>query len=108
GYSVYGHGRLWRENRVRYGRIGGRLVPKRSLGEVTWRRYCRLRNLVHILRGLGRPMAAVRVTLLVGIGKPAANLLRDPRRAGRHLRLNARACRDAWARRMGRTVEPMT
>jgi GT2 family glycosyltransferase len=108
GYSLYGHGHTWHENRLANGRIGARLAPARSLGDATWRRYYSLRNLVRILRDRGETAAAVRVTLVAGIGKPVANLARDPGGALRHLRLNARACRDAWSHRMGRTVEPTT
>jgi rhamnopyranosyl-N-acetylglucosaminyl-diphospho-decaprenol beta-1,3/1,4-galactofuranosyltransferase len=106
GYSLYGHGPSWYEGRAAGGRLGAHLAPARSLGEPTWRRYYSLRNLVWILRAIGRRRSAMRVAVLTGLGKPIANLPRRPRAAVRHLRLNWAACRDAWTGRMGRTVEP--
>ncbi len=106
GYSLYAPGPLWYASREADGRLGMRFVPSRSLGYLTWRRYYSLRNLVAVLRDSGATMAAIRVTLVVGIAKPLANLVREPRRALHHLWLNVRACRDAWTRRMGRTIEP--
>jgi len=106
GYSLYGHGPSWYEGRVRGGRLGIRIAPTRSLTEPTWRRYYSLRNLVWILRAIGRPRSALRVTVIAGVAKPVANLPVHPRAAYRHLRLNLAACRDGWMNRMGRTVEP--
>lgn len=108
GYSLYGHGARWHATRAALGRLDMDLVASRSLGDPTWRRYYSLRNLVCILRERGTPGSAVRVTVVAGIAKPLANLVREPRRALAHLRLNARACRDGWTGRMGRTVEPVT
>ena len=108
GYSLYADGPTWLELREVWGRLGMRLTPSRSLGEPTWRRYYALRNLVWILRELGAPGAALRVTVVAGVAKPLANLVREPRRSLQNLGLNARACRDAWTGRMGRTVEPIS
>ena len=108
GYSLYGHGARWHDKRVALGRLDMDLVPSRSLGDPTWRRYYSLRNLVRILRERGTAGSALRVTVVAGIGKPLANLVREPRLALAHLRLNVRACRDGWTGRMGRTVEPVT
>ena len=106
GYSLYAHGPSWYEGRVRGGRLGVRIAPTRSLSEPTWRRYYSLRNLVWILRAIGRPRSALRVTAIAGVAKPLANLPVQPRAAYCHLRLNLAACRDGWMNRMGRTVEP--
>jgi glycosyltransferase involved in cell wall biosynthesis len=106
GYRAYAHGELWRRARVRYGRMGLVARPSLGLGEASWRRYYSLRNVIYILRSHGRRGAAIRATLVMGVGKPAANLVVAPRRALEHLRLNLRACRDGWTGRMGRTMEP--
>jgi glycosyltransferase involved in cell wall biosynthesis len=106
GWSLYADGDRWRERRAVQDRLGVDGRPSRRLAEATWRRYYGLRNLIHILLAAKRPGAAVRVTLLVGLAKPLANAPRHPGRALHHLRLNWRACRDGWGRRLGRTVEP--
>lgn len=106
GYALCCPGPAWYDRRVAKGRLGTHLVPSRSLGELTWRRYYALRNLICILRDCGATPAAVRVTLVTGIAKPLANAPRGLRRALQHLHQNVRACRDAWTGRMGRTVEP--
>ena len=106
GYSLYAYGRLWRERRASAGRLGLDPRPSRTLGQVTWRRYYSLRNMIYILRLHGRFASALRVTLLHGLAKPLANVPVTPREAIRHLRSNGRAARDAWIGRMGRTVEP--
>ncbi len=106
GYRIYVDGDRWRWNRGRGGRLGMDVRPSRRLGEPTWRRYYSLRNAVWILRKHGRGGAALRVTLIHGLGKPLVNLVRSPASSLSHLRLNWSACRDAWAGRMGRTLEP--
>jgi glycosyltransferase involved in cell wall biosynthesis len=106
GYSVYADGRRWRERRANWRRLGLDLRPSRALGPVTWRRYYSLRNAIYILRSHGRVWSALRITLLRGLGKPLVNMPIAPRRAFQHLRLNRKACWDAWTGRMGRTVEP--
>ena len=106
GYSLYAPGPVFHSSRATNGDLGKDLVPSRALGRVTWRRYYSLRNLLWILRDHGWLGAALRVTVIVGIAKPLANVFVDPRLALRHLVLNARACLDAWTGRMGRTVEP--
>jgi len=106
GYSIYADGLLWRELREEAGRRELDRHPSRRLSEVSWRRYYSLRNAIHILRWHGRRRTALRVTLVRGLGKPLANLPISPVKAIRHLKLNWRACRDAWTGRMGRTVEP--
>jgi glycosyltransferase involved in cell wall biosynthesis len=107
GYRLYADGNRWRERRARLGRLGRSGRPSIALDQdVHWRRYYGLRNAIAILRLHDRPWTAVRVVLLVGLGKPAANLIRAPGRAARHLRVNWRACRDGWRGRLGRTVGP--
>ncbi|MGH2787259.1 MAG: glycosyltransferase family 2 protein [Actinomycetota bacterium] len=106
GFSVYAHGDLWRRRRSEDGRLELDLKPSRKLGQVNWRRYYSLRNVIYILRRHGRIGAALRVTLVKGLGKPLANLPFEPRVALRHMSLNVRACRDGWMGRMGRTLEP--
>jgi glycosyltransferase involved in cell wall biosynthesis len=106
GFSLYANASLWREARKVDGRIGMEVGPSVRLSELSWRRYYDLRNLVHILRSHGETWAAVRISLVRGIGKPLFNLAVSPRASLNHLVMNLRACRDAWTGRMGRTVEP--
>jgi glycosyltransferase involved in cell wall biosynthesis len=106
GYTLYGHGDLWLRGRAKVGRLNTVTRPRLRLPELRWRRYYTLRNTIYVLRQHGHRGAAVRVTLLRGLAKPVANLFINPRAALRHLALNWRACRDGWAGRMGRTVEP--
>jgi hypothetical protein len=80
--------------------------PGLRLPELRWRRFYTLRNTIYVLREHGHRAAALRVSLARGLGKPLANLVLNPRAAGRHLALNWRACRDDWSGRMGRVVEP--
>jgi glycosyltransferase involved in cell wall biosynthesis len=107
GYRLYADGHRWRERRARLGRLGMSGRPSIALDQdVQWRRYYGLRNAIAILRLHDRSWTALRVTLLVGLGKPAANLVRTPKRAVRHLRVNWQACRDGWRGTLGRTVGP--
>lgn len=105
GYSLYGHGEIWRGRRQDTGRLGRTLRPSRRLGATNWRRYYVLRNSVYMLRRFGRTDTALRVSF-VNLGKPLVNLPLTPRLAWRHLGINLRACRDGWTGRMGRRVEP--
>jgi GT2 family glycosyltransferase len=104
GYSLYADGPSCREARII--RLGLEVRGSVKVGEPTWRRYYSLRNLIYVLRAYGHPATAARVTLVRGFGKPAVNLLSRPRLALRNLKLNVKACRDAWTGRMGRTIEP--
>jgi glycosyltransferase involved in cell wall biosynthesis len=106
GYGVYAHGGLWRRDREQLGRLGMNQEPDRRLAPPTWRRYYSLRNMLYILRQRGAHVAALRLAAR-GVGKPIYNLPRDPGLALRSLRLNLRAVTDAYAGRMGRTVEPV-
>ncbi|MFA5882545.1 MAG: glycosyltransferase [Acidimicrobiia bacterium] len=106
GYALQVSGRSFLASREANGTLGQDLVPSRGLGRLSWRRYYSLRNLVRILRDSGSIGAALRVTVIVGLAKPLANVFVDPTLAFGHLRLNVRACLDAWTGRMGRTVEP--
>lgn len=106
GYSVYAHGDLWLERRAEEERLGLVIRPSARLAELNWRRYYSLRNSIFILRSHGHWKSAVRITALKGVAKPLANLVRSPKHATAHLKLNARACYDAWTGRMGRRLEP--
>jgi glycosyltransferase involved in cell wall biosynthesis len=106
GWSLYVDGDRWRAGRRLLGRLEVAGRPAVGFAGTTWRDYYRLRNLIEILRSAGRPGAAVRVTLLVGLVKPLVNAPRQPGRSLRRLGLNWRACRDGWTGRLGRTVEP--
>lgn len=106
GYSVYADGTRWRQRRADAGRLELDIRPSRGLSPPTWRRYYSMRNAIYILRSHGRRGAALRVTLVRGLGKPLANLPISPGAAVRQLGMNWRACRDAWTGRMGRRVEP--
>jgi rhamnopyranosyl-N-acetylglucosaminyl-diphospho-decaprenol beta-1,3/1,4-galactofuranosyltransferase len=83
-----------------------RRPPSLAVGALDWRRYYSLRNLVYLLRRSGHGGAAVRVALVNGVAKPVANLPFRPRLAWGHLAMNIRAIRDAWAGRLGLTLEP--
>ncbi|MGH2572290.1 MAG: glycosyltransferase family 2 protein [Actinomycetota bacterium] len=104
GYSLYAPSQTVRQSRLV--RLGQDVRPSRRVEEPDWRKYYSLRNLVYILRMNGHPLRALKVTLVRGLGKPAANLFLSPSGAVRYLRMSVRACWDAWAGNMGRTVEP--
>ena len=108
GFSLYANRPLWQERAAADRNIGSDNRASLGLFDFTWRRYYELRNLLHILRKFNRTASAIRVSLVRGFGKPLANLVVNPREAIKHLGLNARACRDAWTGRMGRTIEPDT
>jgi rhamnopyranosyl-N-acetylglucosaminyl-diphospho-decaprenol beta-1,3/1,4-galactofuranosyltransferase len=105
GYSFYAHGDLWLRRRHETDRLGLDLRPSRRLAPMNWRRYYVLRNSIYMLKRFGHPWTAVRLTI-VNLAKPIVNLPLQPRLAGRHLATNLRACRDGWAGRMGRRLEP--
>lgn len=73
---------------------------------MSWRRFYSLRNLLHVLVSTGHTSTAVRVAAVRGVAKPLANLPFAPRVSAHTLRWNARAIRDAFGGRLGRTVEP--
>jgi glycosyltransferase involved in cell wall biosynthesis len=106
GYALYVDGGAWRTRRADRGRLGRNRFPSSVLDQPSWRRYYSLRNVIWILRQHGRDLTAAKLALLGGVGKPLANVVRAPRLATRHLRLNWEALRDGWTGRMGRTVEP--
>lgn len=106
GYRIVVPGAVCRAWRASTGRLGLTVTPSRTLGELSWRRYYSLRNLVWLLRDRRAYGGAVRVSLVVGVAKPLANLVRAPGPALRHLRLNLRALLDGWTGRIGRTIEP--
>lgn len=105
GYSLYGHGDMWRRRREELGRLGLHPQPAWRLATMNWRRYYVLRNSVYMMRRFGRPGTALRVAF-VNVAKPLVNMPFRPRLAARHLAVNLRACRDGWVGRMGRRVEP--
>lgn len=77
------------------------------LSEPDWRRYYSLRNLLTIALqycGLG---TAVWVAVTRGFLKPLGSLVMSPRLASRHLSINARAVFDAFAKNMGRRIDPV-
>lgn len=106
GFSLYADASIWREAKESDGRFGLDSRPSFRLPDLTWRRYYELRNIIYLLRSFNRTGTAVGVSLVRGVGKPLANLVVDPRASLKHLRMNARACRDAWTGRMGRTIDP--
>ena len=108
GYRIVLSGALCRSWREATDQLGVTVVPSRALGPLTWRRYYSLRNLVRVLLDHGAPLGALRVSLVVGLAKPLANVGRAPGPALAHLRSNVRALRDAWSGRLGRTVEPVS
>ena len=106
GFSLYAHGALWREARQADRRLGLDARPSIQLSDFRWRRYYEVRNILYVLRSHGRTGTALRILLIRGIGKPLGNLVINPRKAIKHLRMNLQASRDAWTGRMGRTLEP--
>jgi GT2 family glycosyltransferase len=116
GFRLYAHGNLWRairEQRRRSGaldeheiRPGQRSARRATVDNASWRRYYSLRNLIFILRRLGRTSTALKVTFTRGLLKPLANLLVAPSVAWTQLKLNTRSIRDGWSGRMGLVVEP--
>lgn len=105
GFSFYAHGDLWRRRREETGRLALDLRPGWRLAPMNWRRYYVLRNSVYMLRRFDHTATAARVTL-INLAKPLVNLPLEPKLAAQHLAINLRACRDGWAGRMGRRVEP--
>ena len=106
GWTMYSLARIQLERRRQRGRLGLAKSPSVTVRPVGWRSYYSLRNLIWICRSQGWRGTALRVSLVHGLAKPAMNLFRQPRHAWRALRLNARACADAWRGRLGRTVPP--
>jgi glycosyltransferase involved in cell wall biosynthesis len=106
GYAVYADGGRWLRQRRSGGRLRLELRPSGRITDVGWRRYYSLRNAIWILRRNRRPGTAVMITAIHGMGKPLANLLRDPAGATALLRTNWAACRDGWSGRLGRVLEP--
>jgi GT2 family glycosyltransferase len=70
-----------------------------------WRQYYGVRNLVHVLRTSGHPLAAVRIALAHGLLRPLVRRSGGPRLAT--LRLTLRGACDGWRGRLGRVVEPV-
>jgi glycosyltransferase involved in cell wall biosynthesis len=106
GWRLYTLARIQLERRRRRGRLGLAKSPSMTVRDVGWRSYYSLRNLIWICRSQGWWWAAFSVSLVQGLAKPVVNLFRQPLQAWRALRLNARACADAWRGRLGRTVDP--
>jgi GT2 family glycosyltransferase len=80
-------------------------VTSKRLGPATWRRYYSVRNHIVISLEYCGWGVALRVAT-TAVAKSLANLPVSPRLAAQHLRLVLRAIRDAYAGRLGRTVEP--
>jgi glycosyltransferase involved in cell wall biosynthesis len=107
GLLLYVNGALNEQQRTwRRRELVTRLRPALGLDGITWRRYYSLRNLLHILLIHGHQGTAAKIAAVRGVGKPVANVLVAPRSAADHLGWNRRAISDAFAGRMGRTVEP--
>lgn len=79
--------------------------PSRRLPAPTWRRYYSLRNQIVLAKGYGGPLAAPRLAL-ISIAKPLMCMPGSRKLAVANLRLAVRAVADAYASRLGRTVEP--
>jgi GT2 family glycosyltransferase len=105
GYHLYAHGAAWKQRRQRKARPDD-LAEERWRVAPNWRSYYSLRNSIYILRTNGRRGSAMRISVSRGFLKPLVNLPLAPRKAIQALRLNARACADAWRGRLGRRVEP--
>jgi GT2 family glycosyltransferase len=105
GFALYAHGDLWLREREASGRLALDDRPDRAMGDASWRRYYSLRNLLHILHQRGDRRGEARL-IARALGKPVANLPRQPRLSVRNLALNSRAIVDAYRGRMGLTVRP--
>jgi GT2 family glycosyltransferase/glycosyltransferase involved in cell wall biosynthesis len=79
--------------------------PSRRLPAPSWRRYYSLRNQIVLARAYGGPLAAPRLAL-ISIAKPVLGMPGSRKLAVANLRLALRAVADAYASRLGRTVEP--
>jgi len=106
GYHLYCNGPLRLASRGRTGRLGLEVRPRWRGGRPAWRRYYSTRNLIWILRRRDSVFAAAWLTLTVGIGKPLAGVITLVPDGREHARLSFQACRDGWAGRLGRRVEP--
>jgi glycosyltransferase involved in cell wall biosynthesis len=106
GWPVIASGDLWLRSRGCAGRLGLTGGPSRSLEPLSWRRYYSLRNMMWILREHGRPVVAARLGLRATVLKPLYNLPRQPRLALAHAAVGARAMRDSFTGRLGRTIDP--
>lgn len=108
GFTLYASGPLWVELRRTEAEERAGIQPSLAVAPPGWRRYYSLRNLVRVLADDGALGGAVYVSAVAGVAKPLANLAVNPGVAWQNLRWNARALRDAWSGRLGRTVEPGT
>lgn len=106
GFTLYASGPLWADLRRTEAEERADIQPSLSVAPPGWRRYYSLRNLVRVLADDGALVGAVYVSVVAGLAKPVANLVVRPGVAWQNLRWNARALRDAWSGRLGRTVEP--
>lgn len=107
GFSLYADGDVWRARREAAGFADYVSKPQWRVDDAGWRRYYAVRNQIHIVRRYSSWWAAARLTFLVGVAKPLANLIVDPKKAVGNLRLTLKASADAWRGRMGRRVEPV-
>jgi GT2 family glycosyltransferase len=105
GFDLYAHGTLRYGERAATGRLALDVRPDRTVGDATWRRYYSLRNLLHILHQRGDRRGEARL-IARALGKPVANLPRQPRLSVADPALNSRAILDAYRGRMGLTVRP--
>lgn len=116
GFRLFADGEEWKR-RKKVKREEGLLPPEHvsiarseqtnwRVSDPSWRRYYSLRNLTFILRSHGRSWTAIKVGLSRGLAKPIVNLFVTPGPAWRNLQMNARALRDGWLGRMGRTIDP--
>lgn len=106
GRTLWLHGARVRQRRVATDGAAVRHRPSWRVRDVDWRDYYSLRNSIVVARRYGSPGAALRTTLVRGVGKPLVNLLMARRSSLPYATLAARAVVDAWAGRMGRRVDP--
>lgn len=104
GWTLWSSG-LAREHGVGH-MVEGRTASA-AVSAPTWRRYYSQRNHVLVLRRHGHLLGALTGSVVAGVAKPVANLLRRPRLAIATLRVTTRALRDGWAGRSGKTVDPL-
>lgn len=106
GWSLYAHGAVWRDDRLRYNRMGTSR-PRTPVDTSAWRRYYSVRNATMLAREHAKwRRAAITTGLRGGLGGAAALFV-----AGRpfaEVLLPMRGAVDGLKGKSGRTIDPST
>ena len=108
GWHLYIDGDMLAREREIHGLIGADKSPNRTIKCVRWRDYYSTRNVLWILLSRHHHIAATRVIARRIVAKTVYNLPRRPRLARAYFTLGVRAAFDAYAGRLGRTIDPLT